>query len=418
MNGRKTPWGLLGGLALLAAALRLYGIGSQVPTGDDMAVAIGGRSWVVHGLQDPLVAYHPPLRNLLEFVSTWLFGHGAIGVKGWSLLLGTLSVPLLALIVDRLTRNRLAAGLAAGLLAIDIVHIDYSRQAIQEVHTTFFMLLGVWLVVEVLACGDVFRWRWLLPLAGLAFGLAVASKPHGLPPLLVSAGLLLWWAWRRRRGTEAVFVLASLLLLPALVYFLTYLPWFSRGYGLVEWFGLQRWAATTTVVHSKPLIGYLAFDRPELWFVRPFMGYVDTVVSAAGTRQVAVAVGNPLVWMAVLPAAAYSLYFKRGQRSHQVLQLLFWGSYLPLALSPRPVWVLSANAVTPFAFAILGVVLADLVPRVGARAVYAYAAAAVLAAAALYPLAIGRALEYPHLDSIVGMMGDYANAQFPFNQGR
>ena len=64
-----------------------------------------------------------------------------------SLLLGILGVPLLGILVYRITGSRIAGVLAAFLLALDPVHITFSRQALQEVHTIFFLLLAAVLII-------------------------------------------------------------------------------------------------------------------------------------------------------------------------------------------------------------------------------------------------------------------------------
>lgn len=404
---RGVAWALLA-MTLAGLLLRVWGVLGQPPFVDDVAVALSAGNWVQHGQAGPSMPFHPRLRDALVSVSLGLFGPSALGVKGWSLLFGALCVPLVGLLVWRLSKNATATLLAAGLVAVDIVQIGYSRQAIQETQTAFFVLLGTWLVVEAVVAGPSRRWRWLLPVAGLAYGLGVASKFYAIPPLLVSLAVLLWGSWKRRRWDEALFAVIALVGVSFLAYLLTWAPWFGRGYSIGDWVVYQRAMIESMVTHTRDY-GFVKFDEPALWFIRPFTGYADFAVTPDGSGHLSVATGNPLVWLAVLPAVAYSLIVKRSRKSHQLLQAYFWAMYLPLAVTSRPIWVLSSVAVMPFAFAILALVAADVGRRFGRGIVYGYAAVALVTSLALYPLAIGRSLDFEYLQPIVRQMGDYAS---------
>lgn len=404
---------LLVALALItvaAAVLRMWGIAHQVPTPDDLGVGYTAGNWVLHGQPYPSLPFHPHLRDFLEYCTLALFGKGAWGLKLPSMLLGTLSVPLLGLMVWRMSRNEMAAIAASVLLAVDGVHVDYSRQAIQEVQASFFLLLGAYLVVEALVRGHSRSWRWLLPAAGVAFGLGTASKFYAIPALVVSIALVVGEAWKRRHLDDAVFGVTALGVVAFGVYVLTFAPWFGRGYGVFDWIAYQRGMLEAMVTHTRSY-AFTLYPEPAQWFVQPFTGYADLAVDPAGSPHLAIATGNPLVWLAVLPAAAYSLWLKRARRSHQIVQAYFWAGYLPLALSARPVWVLSSVAVLPFAFALVALVAADIGRRFGARIVIGYLAVAVVTSLALYPLATGDALKYAYLRPVVERMGSYGSDQ-------
>lgn len=386
---------VLGALILGGAVLRLAMLGSQAPTTDDVGVVWTASNYVLHGQPYPIMAFHPVLRNFLVFLSVGVFGGTAWGAKAFSLLFGTLLIGVTGLFVRRASRDERAGLFAAALVAVDVLMIDFSRQSIQEIHVAFFAMLGAWLVVEALR-GDARRWRWLVPLAGVSFGLGVSSKFYAVPALLLSAGLLLYAAWKHRRADEALLTVVSLGPLAFLVFLLTYVPWFLRGYDLAEWFGFQYAATVAMITHMKPPVGWLANNHAALWFIRPFYGQADVAMTQAG-QQLSIAVGNPLVWLVVLPATAYAL-IDVGQRRRDALVLaFFFATYLPLALSPRPIWILSATAVFPFAAGVLGSVASGLTRRFGMRVALLYGGAVLVTSLLLYPLAIGRALDVPYL---------------------
>jgi len=409
MSTRPSRTFLLTLLAIIGvgATLRLAWLGSQAPTADEVQVVWTASNYALHGQPYPTMPFHPVLRSLLVFLSTQLMGSTALGTRAFSLLFGTLLIGVTGLFVRRATADDRAGLFAAGLVAVDIVMIELSRQAIQEVHAAFFVMLGAWLVVEALR-GEPFRWRWLVPLAGLSFGLGVASKFYAIPALVLSLLLLLNAAWRRRSTDGAALAVVSMGPLAFLVYLLTYAPWFTRGYDIAEWVLFQRATIESMLMHSKPAIGWMADNRPFLWFIRPFYAQADIALLPAG-QQLSVAAGNPLVWLAVLPAAAYSLLDKKLRGRDALLLAFFFASYAPLALSVRPIWMLSSTAVFPFAAGVLGSVASSLAGRFGMRLALAYGGAVLVASLMLYPLAVGRALDYEYLRPVVARLGEPMN---------
>ncbi len=83
------------------------------------------------------------------------------------------------------------------------------------------------------------------------------------------------------------------------------------------------------------------------------------------------------------------------------LLLLFWVSYLPLALAARPIWLLSSVAVLPFAFSLVGRFLSLSVPRAEGRWLLVYLGLALVIGLLLYPMAVGRALDFEYLRPLV-----------------
>lgn len=392
---------MLAFVTLLGLLLRLYGVAEQPLLSDDVLMAYSAGNYMERGVFGPSMPNHPNLRNILVHWSMGALGSGAMGLRFWSLLLGTLGLPVLGLLVRRLTASETAGVLAALLLALDPVHITFSRHAIQEVQTTFWFLLGCLLFAWAYGAGWRMQRAWLVPLAGVAFGLGLACKAHAAFPLAVCACLGLWYAARDRRWDDLAVVIASLVLVPLALFVLTYLPWFGRGYGLPEWVFMQRALAGYTVAHQGNPMDSMIDIRPWLWFIKPLMGY-GSFTTAGGGVSVNVAVGNPLVWLAVLPSAW--VVFRRclGQAESWVLLVLFMVCYLPLALSPRPIWVLSSLAVTPFAFGLVAIAFTRLTrPGAGARLAVAYLALVMLTTLLLYPLCTGNATKHAYLGPIV-----------------
>lgn len=405
---------LVWAISLAAFLLRVLWLPSQPPSVDDFSVAITAINYVESGQLGPTMWNHPGLRNLLVYWSMELFGSGVVGVKGWCVLFGTLSVPLLALVARRLTGSAPAALTAALLWAVEPLAIDFSRQGINDIYLAFFPLLAIYCALRYDEDGTP---GWLV-VAGAAFGLGLASKWSALFQMAATGGLLLARLLRDRReplraaAARTAFIFCSLVVLPLAVYLLTFYPWFGRGYSLAEWPTLQKAMYRETKLHTGYHKTIHGDHRAWEWFVRPVTYQESFFVrtdAQALTREptveenvvLLVAVANPLVWLLVLPAAAWTAWRAFRERNAMLLYLaaLFFLSYIPFAATQRPIWVNTAVAVLPYAFMALGYTLWDILGQSLARrrVLAAYLAAVMISTAPLYPLAIGKGLRIPYL---------------------
>jgi hypothetical protein len=217
---------------------------------------------------EPVFVVHPPAAKLLMSVGIRIFGYDAFGWRSASALFGSLSVLVIYLLARRLWDSRWLAAAAAVLLGVEGLQLVQSRLAMLDIFMSFFILLGVWLLLE--DRGRAPGWaglRWWRLASGVAFGLAVSSKWSAAPLLPVAFAVGLAWevvrlrpapkptpealptdegeaeaspsegeaivsppAPRRSRRDSLVFQAAALAvtfgLLPVLVYIGTYTPWF------------------------------------------------------------------------------------------------------------------------------------------------------------------------------------------------
>lgn len=391
-------------IAALTVFLRVYGIMEQALLADEIQVAFSAVNFMENGQLGPTMAYHPNLRNIVQYWIGGHFGFGLFSLRAVSLFCGILSVPLVGIILYEATKNRLASHFTSFLLAVDQVHITFSRQAIQESWTTFFFLLGVLLFVKYIKRERV----GMLLLSGIAFGLGTASKFHTLFPMLVCLGWGVYFSWKERSTEKFFIVCCTLTLVPATVYLLTFIPWFARGYGMLEWIAMQKVLLAKMTTHQGNPMDQLIDTSASLWFLRP-MGYAN-FTWRDGQPFVTVAYSNPFVWMLVLPATvkvAWGLVRRKfaGEegRGKLFVLLLFAVSYLPLALSPRPIWLLSSLATLPFALMVLALAVSDIAEEIKGRSplLLGYVAIVMASSAYLYPMAVGKGKFYNYLDPIV-----------------
>ncbi|AJE02510.1 phospholipid carrier-dependent glycosyltransferase [Geobacter pickeringii] len=403
-------------LTLAGLLLRTLWLPSQPVSFDDYMVGITAINGVESGQLGPTMWNHPGLRNILVYGAMKLFGSGVVGIKGWNVLFGSLTIPLLAAVTRRLLQSERVALTAAFLWAVEPLAIDFSRQAINDIYLAFFPLLGIYLVLRYL---DDYRPVWLI-LAGIAWGGGLASKWSALFPLLVT-GLHLLWQGRRAPAEVAggaasrlFCYAATLVVLPATLYLLTFLPWFGRGYSLAEWPALQQSMYLETKLHTgyhETIVGdHLAWE----WFVKPVTFrdlFFNASDGAMGKMTLLLAVADPLVWLLVLPAVGLLLYRGWRERSAGKLTvcLFFLLSYLPLVVARRPIWVNTALSVLPFA----QMTVAWLIWSIGGgerfrnRLAGAWLAAVLLVSVALYLPVIGKGELLPVIGpSLMGRFAD------------
>lgn len=165
---------------------------------------------------------HPTMFYFWQALSMAFFGRNEVGLRMLSALAGTLSIPLLYLLM-RYGYGRVAGMASAFLLAVSHLHIHYSRLAQAPIHSSTLALL----VVLLLAVARVNGSSLLYSLAGLAagYGLYFYFGSRAIP--LISGVLLIFlWRERRARGKDLLlFALAGWLAIsPLLLHYVQHPP--------------------------------------------------------------------------------------------------------------------------------------------------------------------------------------------------
>jgi dolichyl-phosphate-mannose--protein O-mannosyl transferase len=401
MNG-KTHLVVLS-VFIMALILRIYGISDQPPISDEVASAYAAENYIRHGIFGQVMWYHPQLRNLIIFFTSRLSGgYDVWGLKSASILLGSLTVLVTGYLAFMLTGSTMVAGLAAFFLAIDPLHIGLSREAFQEAMTPFFILSGV-----VASMAGLKKKRYALHyLAGLTFGLAASLKWHGLFPWAVMGGMYfmdLILNWRERSLKDWVVLVNAYLLIPVLIYVLTYLPWILKGHDLGEFARFQLFLLKRQFYHhGPPYAEIFLYHRAYSWFLWP-VAWVDFVF-LNGKPYLNIATGNFLVWGLTLPSLVYVSIrsWKQRDSDSALLVLLFLMSYLPLVLTSRGVWVFSAPAVIPFAFLLTAWTIWDLLKKekLSKGIVVLYLFIVTVVSAFMYPMVTFKAFDYSYLKPV------------------
>lgn len=282
----ERAWGWIGpiGVALLAFTLRVWNVGypnkfvfdetyyakdawsllqhgyvqdyvetanDQIVKGDLTGIFTGEPSWIVH----------PDGGKWIIALGEQLFGFTSFGWRISGVVIGALTVLVLARLVRRLTGSTVTGCIAGLLLTVDGAHFVMSRLSLLDVFLTFWILCGVacltadrdWIRVRL----DRYHfWRpWQL-LAGLSFGMACATKWSGLYAMAAFGLLIVGWevivrrrnprtamhhGWVRTTLTVGLPAFASIVLVAFVVYVISWTGFllhhevyearFGHGYG-------------------------------------------------------------------------------------------------------------------------------------------------------------------------------------------
>ncbi len=410
------------------------------------------RSFLETGGVEESFAVHPPVGKWMIATSIRLLGDDPFGWRASGAVAGIAIVLLTWLLAQRLLRHRWQAVLAVFLLITDGLFLVQSRTAMLDIHLALFVLLGAYLLTRDLQdldarartaggqIGRSLRWRWL---AGVAFGLAAATKWSGL--LAIGAGLVLVVGYellarrrllgsmRRHPARLAWAVVAPLLLVPIGTYVVTYVPWLAAYEHTTEGQDDCREATDAGEPCTYPLgarvrglvrehVDIARFHRdlesthayraePWTWPVmgRPIAYYYESCPDEPtreelgecevepGQSAEVLALGNPALWwgfLALLPLLTAAMGRRHGPT--WVLAGFYGGLVVPWLLVARPAFFFYMAPSVPFMALGVGAAMGRLRERprdgvpwlAGATAGLVAAVSARVAGAAAAPAAM------------------------------
>jgi len=301
-----------------AAALRFWRLGYPSEIVFDEVHFVGQARHYIHGelFLDP----HPPFAKLLITAGIMLFGDHPMSWRVGNALLGTALVAITYFLGRRMFGSRLAAAVAAGLIALDGFFIVDSRIACIDIVYLTLAAIAYLLLFRFMETRDFIQRRRLLPIIGMVLGLCLGSKLYvpGITFLLVNA-FLLFTLWRsaealdvardsssrtggpmRFRWTAGAALITGSI--SAMFYLASFLPHYALGWwgGLADllhyykdviWY--ENSVATATHPYASPWWSWPLMLRPvAYWQNFPAHGKVALIWGA----------GNPLTWWAVVPA--------------------------------------------------------------------------------------------------------------------
>ncbi len=307
----------VGAITVISLALRLFNLGT--PKGfvfDEVYYVDGARDYLAHGVEitgdDPEFVVHPPVGKWLIALGIKLFGDNEFGWRFMGALLGSAMIVLIALIANRLFRNSYLTIAASALLAMDGLALVHSRTALLDIFLSFFILLATYFFLV--------RWHWW---AGIALGLAVATKWSGLYFLAVFGVVALYRAFAHNTGRDlakpSLKTAAQYGVIPISIYITSCSGWFASSRGWARDYSENIF--TSFLHYHSQMLGFHTGlvekhsyqSNPWSWLImgRPTSFYYETpkTCGADSCSQEVLALGTPLLWWLGTIALAIVLGF-------------------------------------------------------------------------------------------------------------
>ncbi|MGA3121466.1 MAG: glycosyltransferase family 39 protein [Polyangiaceae bacterium] len=207
-----------------------------------------------------------------------------------------------------------------------------------------------WIAIVAAACGAALAMKWsaLAPITGLV-GLAVAR-------------IALDWrnspATRAQTVREAAAALASFAVLPPLIYFASFWPFFAAGHSLDEWVKLHKAIIDYNMGAPASSPGSSRWyqwplDRGSTWFLTR---------AENGSCQYTYASGNWLAWWPFVPAMCYAAEQFTSEPKFERAFVIVGGcaTWLPYAMVHRFVYTRYFAATVPFSALAISMAIFDL----------------------------------------------------------
>lgn len=333
-------------ILLLTAFLRLYRLNfPDRYVFDEVYHAFTAREYVLGHKEawewwtapPPGVAYewtHPPLAKEIMAGSMLLFRtQDAWAYRLPGALLGVLSVYLVYLLGLKLFKNQTLSLISAFIFSFDGLNFVQSRTGMNDIYYVTFFLISLLCMLNK---------RYLL--SAIIFGLALSSKWAAVYSIFIFILLLLKDKQYRQ--------IPLFLVIPPIIYLISYLPFFLSGHNFDQFFQLQQqmwWYHTNlkaTHDYSSPWWSW-PLNLYPVWY---FVDYQKNNVANIFTS------GNPILFWTGSAAVVLTAIEAIRKKSVNLLlviagSLTFW---LPWALSPRIMFLYHFSPSVPFLSLALG----------------------------------------------------------------
>lgn len=305
--------------------------------------------------------YTPPLKKIVPFLAMKIFGNNAFAWRFPNALSGSLSVLVLYLLLREIfyksQPNAVTVLLPPVLLALDPLHIVFSRTYIEDIYAVFLYLCSLLFFLKYLRNHKAHH----LAAAGVSIGLAFAARWYVLLGILLVTVLFLHrFISRKEFNLRAVLpFLVFMYILPLTIYLWTFYPWFAeRGYTLGEWLVYQLAMYKTQMGVSAEQFVYGKYYGNTInasdWFSK-IIAFAYGTKAGGGLVSRIIFLNNPLVWLLAIPAQIILIVaIFSGASKYRYPYFFaaanFWIYYVPLLFAKRPILIYTSLAVLPFAF--------------------------------------------------------------------
>lgn len=281
----------------------------------------------------PVEWVHPPTAKVLISSAVWLLGYDSFAWRLAPAIAGSLLAPVFFLLARRVLPSERAALIATALLLVDGVYLVQSRTAMTNIFAVLFQVTAAYALVRAVLA-ERLPFPWMLAL-GLALGLAISTRWTSLWALGFLGLVLVATRWRKPIAwRDPPLVAMAFVVMPALVYLASYWCYpVMRPTSVEHLWNTQKamweYHATLNATHA-----YFSPWYTWPWLARPtWYYYKQQADSVFGI----VALGNPALWWASVPATLAALVTGIRERDPRRLfaAVGFVCLYLPWGLAPR-----------------------------------------------------------------------------------
>ena len=369
----------------------------------------------------PYETTHPPLGKEIISASIGIFGMTPFGWRFAGALFGVLMLAVMYLLIKNMFGKTIVATCATLLFGFDFMRFVQTRIATIDTYGVFFILLSFFFMYRYITTPPDAKFRRsLLPLAlsGISFGFGIASKwivPYAGLGLAVIYALRLIHLRRHYKNSEktgfAGYVTATIsfsvlffVVIPAIIYYLTYIPYGLAGGMTVEGGMLWDPAFYHDIVWKNQVYmfeyhGFLVDTHPYSsqwwqWIInaRPILYVRDSIDSLR--HSAFAAFGNPVVWWGGFIAMIFAAIDLIKKRDGKLLFILigYLSQLLPWVVISRIVFIYHYFPSTLFLVLALAYVFNSLLERERGSnkiAVYGFTGAAGAVFVMFYPALTG-----------------------------
>ncbi len=296
---------------------------------------------------------HPPLAKLIQAGSIWIFGDKPFWWRFPGVIFGTATGVLLYALGKRFF------GRVVGLFALifwtfDGLSFTASRITMNDIFLTFWVVLAFYLFLSK-------KPAWQIAFVA---GLALATKWSGFFAVGILA--VLWIVLRvKDKGSLREIIKGSVafLVIPPLVYVVSYTQFFLQGHTLAQFYELhqQIWWYQNNLTATHP---YSSVPLEWLFMMRPLYAFTQSVDDKVANIYL---MGNPFLFWGGLAASIWvfaNLMIKRLKHRLEgeditlgIILLGYLGMFIPWAFSPRIMFFYHYLPALPFMFLLLAWVL-------------------------------------------------------------
>jgi len=404
---------------------------------------------------------HPPLGKWVIALGEAIYGNTPLGWRFSAAIVGSLAILMIARIARRLFRSTLLGCIAGLLLAFDGLEFVQSRTSMLDIFLMFWVLAAFGCLLLDRDDGRLrlataldgplepssrgpwlgFRpWRWA---CGFCLGAAFATKWDGVFWVPVFFALAVFWDAGARRTAGAkqplvsallldgLFALVPFVVLVAAVYVAAWGGWFAsdgahaydhdryvhagQSWWSHDWAVLHGWWEYHREIwrfHRHLDAAHPYLSRPYGWLLlaRPVSYFYATpsTCGASSCSQEVLALGNPVLWWATIPALITVIWRAIGRLDWRAAAIVisFAAGYLPWFWADhehRTMFLFYMMPALPFMVLAVTMALGMVIGRreattlrhtTGTIAVGAYLVAVIGVFGYLYPVLAGKVVTY------------------------